>query len=137
MLTPQEEVVLRRIVQENTPMSRTPVKYGERPVVDQDAWLQRELDKCEKIHTANPNEDWQVINLVKHTMKKGEFLTQWYARVLLGRAQVLTMTKDQITRFAALADERNANDGGYRPPQAFSEPQARPAARRVPMVMVG
>jgi hypothetical protein len=139
MLTPQEESVLRRIVQEHTPMTRPPVKHGQQPVVDTDAWLQREFAKCEKLRPVNPEEDWPVINRLRDAgvLKKGEKVMEFFARTLIGRAQVLTMSKDELKNAVALADERNANDGGYRPPQTFSEPQARPAARRVPIVMVG
>jgi hypothetical protein len=132
MLTPQEEVVLRRLAQEHRPMTRPPVKYVEQPVVNMDAWLQRELAKCEKLRPMDAEQDWTVINALRSAgvLGKREKLMEFFSRTGIGRAQVLTMSKDELKKAVALADERNANEGGYRP-QTFSAPQSRPATSQM------
>jgi hypothetical protein len=132
MLTPQEEVVLRRLAQEHTPMTRPPVKYTEQPVVDTDAWLRREFAKCEKLRPIDAEQDWAVINALRSAgvLGKKEKVMEFFSRTGIGRAQVLTMSKDELKKAVALADERNSNDCGYRP-QTFSDPQSRPAASQM------
>jgi hypothetical protein len=71
-------------------------------------------------------------------MRKGELLTQFYARTGLGRAQIATMSKDQITAFVAQADRNNAEEGVVRGPQTFSAPQSQPQQQRpTRMALVG
>jgi hypothetical protein len=132
MLTPQEEVVLRRLAQEHTPMTRLPVKHTEQPIVDTDAWLRREFAKCEKLRPMDAEQDWTVINTLRSAgvLGKREKVMEFFSRTGIGRAQVLTMSKDELRKAVALADERNANEGGYRP-QTFSDPQSRPAASQM------
>lgn len=119
-------------------MSRPAVKYSEQRQPDVGDYLQRELARCEKIHTVNPNEDYAVIAALNKAgvLNKGEKVMQWFARTLIGRHQVLSMTKDELKKAVTLADERNANDGGFQPPKAFIEEQLRPAPRQVPMVIL-
>jgi hypothetical protein len=49
-------------------------------------------------------EEPAIIAKVQHTMRKGEKLSEWYARTGCGRAQVLTMTKAELTNFVTVAD---------------------------------
>lgn len=56
---------------------------------------------------ALPDEE-EIIVRVRHTMRAGEPLVAWFARVGLGRAQILTMSKSEITAFVAQADANNA-----------------------------
>ena len=55
-------------------------------------------------------EDAEVIAKVRHTMIKGERLLQWYARVGLGKPQIMNMTKDQIAIFVATAEINRKNE---------------------------
>lgn len=138
-LTPNEENVLRRIVAENTPMpvlnpTPEPTGYQERHGgISQlvDAELKR---RPGKLQPSNPNDDPAVERRVKHVVKRDETLTEFYARVGLGRAQILSMSRDEIARFAEHA-EQNAADGVPAPVSSFAyAPGTKPAAGRVLLV---
>ena len=89
--------------------------------------------KLPKMTVVDLENDHEVISRVKHTMLRGEKLGQWYARTLIGRAEILKMTRDEISNRVAMADRNNAN--AERPgPQTIATPQ--PAPTR-PLVMVG
>jgi hypothetical protein len=45
--------------------------------------------------TVDPNVDAEVIARVKHTMRAGEKLMQWYARTGLGKSRVLQMSQSE------------------------------------------
>lgn len=55
-------------------------------------------------------EDTEVVERIKHTLRPGEQLGQWYARVGLGRDQILHMNASEISRFVAIAEARNSDD---------------------------
>jgi len=60
-------------------------------------------------------------------MRKGEKLMEWFARTSIGRAEVIAgMSKDEITRRVAIADEQNREDGTEALRKAF-EPIKIPA----------
>jgi hypothetical protein len=87
------------------------------PIID----AYRKAPKMRPIDT----EDQEVIRAVKHTMRKGEKLIQWYARVGLGKSQILRMTKDEISRVVAQA-EINRKEEALPPREAY-EPKRIPA----------
>jgi hypothetical protein len=114
MLTPHEESVFKEWVKNHTPLQRpqTQVKQVERSVESVTRWVDQMFARCGgKMKTQNINEDNEVESRVKHTMLKNERLGEWYARTLIGKAQVLTMSKAEITRAVELANARNAEDG--------------------------
>ncbi len=55
------------------------------------------------------------MHAVRHTMKKGERMGQWYSRTQIGRAQVLAMSKDEIALAVRRADERNRDHSVQEP----------------------
>jgi hypothetical protein len=67
-------------------------------------------------------EDQELVSRIRHTMKPGEKLIQWYARVGLGKSQIMTMTKSEITRAVELAEER-AKDDTTAPEQFLARPR--------------
>jgi hypothetical protein len=124
-LTPQEESVLKRLAQENMPLARPSTPPARQQGFSLENYLVAQFKKLKKMVMVNPNEDWGVIGRVKHTFKQGELLSQWYARTGLGRAQLLTMSKDQITRFVATAEENFERDG-IREPRSPSHTRQEP-----------
>jgi hypothetical protein len=125
MLTPQEEKVLRQVARERTPMQRPHMAPQSEPNVGK--YLEGELRRCgSRLPTVNANEDFKVIGKVQHAMRKGEQLMEFYSRTGLGRAQLLVMSKDEISRAVTLADERNAEDGFS--VRYVAKPAAQPSA---------
>jgi len=112
MLTPHEELILKQIAaREPLPRQKAPVKYGPVTLPNLRAWFDEQCAKLKKMEIVNINEDHATENRVKHTMKKDEKLSEWFSRTQIGRAQALSMSKEQITRAVALAEERNREDG--------------------------
>lgn len=104
-LTEQEVGTLRRLARDNTPMRPVnPVPAGDTASTVEH--LDRQIAKAEPLRPANPDEDWPLLAKISHTMRKGERVMEWFARVGLGRSQVFAMTRDEIKRRADLADER-------------------------------
>lgn len=132
MFTSQEEIVLRRIVQENTPLSRPIIDHGKTHNPVSGDYLTRELARCTPIHTVNPEEDYAVINKLRDAavLKHGERLMEFFARTGLGRAQLLAMSIKEIQNFVRQAEANNAADGFQ--PQVFAGEQLRPAPRPAP-----
>ena len=48
------------------------------------------------------NDDEEITARVSHTMLRGERLGEWFARVGLGKSQILLMSKGEIREFVAL-----------------------------------
>ena len=71
------------------------------------------------------NTDAEIEKRVAHVLKRGEKLGQFYSRTLLGRAAILTMSKEEITRAVALAEANRAEEP-LPPPELF-EPKRLPA----------
>lgn len=130
MLTPQEEATLKRLARENPPpLFRPDVQYVEEKVVSWNDLVYRSL-AAGKLQTVNLDDDHEIVHRVKHTMKKGEHLGQWYARTQIGRAQILQMDKDAITKAVVLADQRNLNEVQEPKPPRFTQNQ--PTRRPIP-----
>ena len=137
-LTQQEEDVLRRVARDNTPMKA--VNPGAHDTTGTAASEGAHLDGLVKRLLAAPRtltgmaqdgkyhlegED-DIVRRIAHTMKKGEKLIQWFARVGLGRSQILQMSKSEISAFVEQA-ERNNSEGPREP-----EPAPMPAVALVP-----
>ena len=88
------------------------------------------LTSLPKLQVCDPNEDHAVIGRVQHVMLKNEKLMQFYSRTGLGRAQILQMTRDQITNFVERAETNRRNEVAM-PPPAIAAPQTVPAPRVV------
>ena len=73
----------------------------------------------------DPNKDDEVLKRVAHVLKPNEKLGGFYARTLIGRAALLTMSKEEITRAVALAEANRAEEP-LPPPELF-EPKRLPA----------
>jgi len=134
----QQEQTLKRLVAENTPLPRPVVDHNKSHHPSTGDFLAREFAKCTRIETIDPEQDYQVINILRSAgvLQKGEKLMQFFARTGIGRAQILTMSKDDLRKAVALADQRNAEDGGFQPPKAFTEAQLRPAPRTAPSAIL-
>ena len=65
-----------------------------------DATIDRALASTPKMQPRDLNDDPFIESKVRHTTRKDEKLGQWYARVQLGRAQILAMSKQAIAEFA-------------------------------------
>ena len=125
-LTATEEAALRLLARDNPlPLARPAVQYREAPAVGWGDLIDRALAKG-KMWVQNWDEDWEVLNRVKHVMKKGEKLGQFYSRTCLGRASILRMTKDEITQAVALAEKNNLESCVQEPqPPKFMQTQQR------------
>lgn len=149
MLSPTEEGFLRRFIKERTPLSPTPAPAPPAPNgAPVGAVVKDALGKLPttKMAVADINDDVEVRLRVQHTMRNGgplvggEKLSQWYARTGLSRAQVLTMTKAEITAFVK-AREDNQDDVREPTPQPAYKDLIRSLTRRnddgVTAVLVG
>jgi hypothetical protein len=130
MFSPQEEATLKRLARENPPpLFRPDVQYKEEPAVGWNDLVYRSL-AAGKLRAVNLDEDHEIVHKVKHTMKKGEHLGEWYARTQIGRAQILQMDKDEITHAVARAEQRNLNEVQEPKPPKFTQNQ--PTRRPIP-----
>jgi len=138
MFSPHEEQTLKRLAAENTPLSRPVVDHNKSHHPATGDFLAREFAKCTRIETIDPEQDYEVINILRSAgvLQKGERVMEFFARTGIGRAQILTMTKDEIKKAVTLADKRNAEDGGFQPPKTFTEAQLRPAPRTAPSAIL-
>ncbi len=136
MLTTQEENALKRLAQELTP---TPVLNPENtgwqprgPSLSQ--MTEASLRRCPQMKVIDPNTDHAVEHRIKHVLRTNEKLMEFYSRVGLGRAQILSMSKEEISLFVENA-ERNAADDVKAPVARITfAPGTRPAAPRFLMV---
>jgi len=62
-----------------------------------------------------PSDDAAIIARIKHTMRPGEKLMQWYARIGLGRAQILAMSAVEIAKFVQASEESARTEGTWKP----------------------
>ncbi len=128
-LTQQEESTLRRVAAENTPMR----VLNPMAPTSETAGDDREIERLTRRYLAAPRaltgtgqdgkyhlegED-EIVRRVRHTMKKGEKLIEWFARVGLGRSQIFSMSRSEIEAFAEQAD-RNNEESGVREPRESS-----------------
>jgi len=74
--------------------------------------LQMKSARKTPIKTNDLEADSQYRQLVAHVLKPNEKLAQFIARVGLGRTEAARMSKEEITRFVAVAEERE-NDSPY------------------------
>jgi hypothetical protein len=62
------------------------------------------------IKTIDINDDKEALALLSCAMRRGEKLSQFYARTGLSKEQARTMTQSQILSFCLQADKNNAED---------------------------
>src|SRR5580698_6384592 len=80
--------------------------------------LGREYQTAAKMFTTDPKEaqalteDPKVIGRVKHVMKSKEKLMQFYARTGLGKAQIMKMSRWEISAFVERVTKNAANEPG-------------------------
>ena len=110
MLTEREESVLKRIVAENTPLPRAPIKTGYQPSGPSMEQLLGDLtNRASKMTVFDMEDDHYLRSKIEFSMKKKETIGQWFSRTGIGRSQALAMSKDEIKRHIAVA-EANAAD---------------------------
>ena len=95
-----------------------------------DAWA-----RAPKARVFDLNEDHAMLAKVGHAMRRNEKLGEFYSRTLLGRAQAMQMSRDEITSFCDQADRRNADEPG--PPRPTNFFATKPPAPTRPLVMIG
>lgn len=77
-----------------------------------------------KLKKFDPNSDDTVLQRIKHVLNRGEALMEFYARTGLSRAQILTMSRDEISLFVEQVESSRED---YRPPAiALTQPIAVP-----------
>jgi hypothetical protein len=91
------------------------------------------LKTLPKLQVVDPENDHEVIGRVRHVMVKNEKLMEFYARTGLGRAQILRMSRDEISSFVERAVANRMNE--FVPPAV--RVRAEPAVRQRPIAMVG
>ena len=62
-----------------------------------------------------PSDDAEIIRRIQHVLRPGEKLMQFYARVGLGRAQILAMTSVEIAKFVQVSEESARAEGTWKP----------------------
>ena len=78
--------------------------------------------RAPKMQAVDPNSDPETIERVRHVLRPKEKLLEFFARTGLGKAQVATMTRSQITRFVEQVERNKANE----PSTAHFEPRGVP-----------
>jgi hypothetical protein len=78
--------------------------------------LDRQMQHARKnpVKTNDLEADSQYRELIAHVLKPNEKLGEFVARTGLGKMQALGMSKEEITRFVQVAEERE-NDSPYSP----------------------
>src|SRR5579871_3025893 len=99
MLSAVEEAFLRQQIRNNTPMSVVNPQPAQTESAAEQRILEKQINSLPKMQVSDPNQDWGIINLVSHVMRKNEKLMEFYARVGLSRAQIATMSKSEISKF--------------------------------------
>jgi hypothetical protein len=134
MLSLIEEAFLRKQIRDNTPLQVVNPHPPQTESAAEQRILEKQINSLPKMKVADPNEDWGIINLVSHTMKKGEALLAWYARIGLGRGQIVTMSRSEISKFVETVERNSAEE--VRPPQASMgiAPDAKPQKRTAVLV---
>jgi hypothetical protein len=121
MLTAREEQILREVARDNTPMQVVNPGGGQgnsgETFHEEGKHLERLIQRNVETPrtTTGMREDGkyllagedEIVRRVGHTMKRGEQLIQWFARVGLGKAQILSMSKSDITKFVEQAERNN------------------------------
>ena len=114
-LTESEIRILRAMIAERTPQTKvmnpehidtSKTQASEGAVVDA---ITRGIVPMNGEAIDNP----AVVARVKHTMRKGEALSEWFARTGLGLSQVMSMSRSEISDFVAVVERRDG-DGVHR-----------------------
>ena len=93
--TGDEHADLDRILNVKAPM---PVMGGPDPVPTDSAIMRTRV-----------SDDAELLKRTEHVRRPKEVMMQFYARTGLGKSQILTMTKDEISKFVEIA-EQSAKD---------------------------
>jgi|SRR5215469_12929651 len=117
MFSASEEQTLKRLAAENTPMSRPAVDHSKIHNPPTGDFLARELARCKPAANVDPEQDWEVKNKLRSAgvLRQNERVMQFFARTGIGRAQILSFSKDELRKAVALADARNASEGDFEP----------------------
>ena len=77
------------------------------PVQNENINFAKMVDRSLKTKRANAdiNDDEEVYERIKETLRPQETTGEWYSRVGLGRAQLLQMTKREIREFVAIVSQ--------------------------------
>ncbi len=139
MLTAREESVLRQMAQDHGPREVLNPNHGYEKITTGQYlnWLMsRDVPGPARV-TAGPtdggnqvlnttdhvNNDSVVISRVRHVLRwkkerkdgrvieRQEFLTEFFSRTGLGKSQILEMSKTEISKFVAQAEQNNAEAG--------------------------
>lgn len=77
-----------------------------------------------KMRVASADDDPEMHDRIRHILKQGEKLGEFYARTGLGRSQALLMSCDQILEFVEQAEKNRVEEGS--PPATVWEPRRPP-----------
>jgi hypothetical protein len=112
MLSEHEEQVLRRIARENMPLPRQQAPTNTNPGPSTANYIAEQMRRCKPAADTDPNLDYAVISILTRAgvLKKGDKLTQFYARTGIGPSRLRLMSAAEIRRAVELADERNLAD---------------------------
>ena len=82
--------------------------------VKTESYVAREMEKVTgRIPQYNPNKNDELLARVKHVLKKGERLMEFYARTSIGPCDIMSLSKDELKRRVELCDQ-NQHDAGLR-----------------------
>jgi hypothetical protein len=75
-------------------------------------------------------EDQELLDRTEHVRGKKEPMSSFHARTGLGKSQILSMSRDEIARFVAIAEQNAANEPGTN----YFEPKSAPRKLRISLV---
>lgn len=121
MLTPQEENLLKDLARKNAPLQVVnpgPTSDSQMSTGQYVASLIRKWTSPlpiiagansdtidNRLRRSYVGEDDELLARTSHVRRRKETMLQFYARVGLGAAQILTMTKSEITHFVSVAEQ--------------------------------
>lgn len=93
------------------------MNFGTQPIPEDEklsataTTVGRMIRSAAKMKVVDPNEDEDVEKRVRHCLGRGEKLGQFYSRTGLGRAQILAMSRSEISAFVDAAARREDTVG--------------------------
>jgi len=117
-----------RAVEDARTAARVPLPHDRQMGIAQAIGdITRRYRESGKPKAYDPNDDPEIIARIKHTMKPNEKLMQWFARTMIGRASILSMTKAEITAAVARSEENAKHDWAKEPTRVvYADPPLKP-----------